>query len=132
MISRTWTKVTDLFSPMMGAPVENRDSALESELASVLGSFFPAYADSNQALSRFSTGAPIIGLNKSVTFVQVREIIAPRGAAGERTVTATVAWQLPGVTAGGELEQTYELAMVKKDANWYVKDIRGTTEPGAS
>ncbi|MFI0351567.1 conjugal transfer protein [Actinomadura sp. 9N407] len=113
--------------------VQERDAALESELAPVLGTFFQAYARNEQAtLSRFSTGAPITGLSDSVTFVQVREVIAPTGEAGERTVTATVAWQVPGLAAGGELEQTYELAMVKKDTTWFVKDIRGTTEPGAS
>jgi hypothetical protein len=117
--------------PQQGVP--ERDTALETELTPVLGLFFQAYAGNDPAaLSRFSTGAPITGLSGSVTFVQVREVNAPSGAAGERTVTVTVAWQVPGVTAGGELEQTYELAMVKKDTAWYVKDIRGTTEPGAS
>lgn len=113
--------------------VRERDSALEAELTRTLGMFFAAYARNDQdALSRLSTGAPITGLANSVTYVQVREVNAPKGDAGERTVTATVAWQIPGAAAGGELEQTYELAMVKKDTAWYVKDIRGTTEPGAS
>ncbi|MEW2359556.1 conjugal transfer protein [Spirillospora sp. NPDC029432] len=113
--------------------VRERDSALETELAPVLTTFFQAYARNDQAsLARFATGAPITGLADAVTFVQVREVNAPRGDAGDRTVTATVAWQIPGAAAGGELEQTYELAMVKKDNAWYVKEIRGTTEPGAS
>ncbi|PRX07814.1 UNVERIFIED_ORG: conjugative transposon protein TcpC [Actinomadura viridilutea] len=121
--------------PAKAAPpqqgVRDRDSALESELQPVLGTFFQAYASSNQeSLARFSDGAAIGGLAGAVTFFQVREIVAPRGPAGERTVTATVAWQLPGTGpggAGGELEQTYELAMVKKGANWYVRSIRGAT-----
>ncbi|MFF5260684.1 conjugal transfer protein [Actinomadura viridis] len=113
--------------------VRERDGALETELAPVLGTFFQAYARSEQAtLSRFADGAPLAGLAESVTFVQVREVIAPRGDAGERTVTATVAWQVPGAAAGGELEQTYDLSMVKKGTTWYVRDIRGTTGPGAS
>ncbi|MEU6041829.1 conjugal transfer protein [Actinomadura sp. NPDC047616] len=116
--------------------VRERDGALESELQPILGTFFPAYASSNQAtLSRFSDGATIGGLADTVTFYQVREIIAPRGPAGERTVTATVAWQLPGTGpagAGGELEQTYELVMIKKGSTWYVRDIRGATPPSGS
>jgi len=113
--------------------VQDRDSALEGELGSVLTEFFTAYARGNQAaLSRFTDGAPIAGLADSVSLVEVRSIVAPRGEAGRRTVTATVAWAVPGSSGGGELEQTYELALVKKGATWYVRDIRGTTEPGAS
>ena len=117
--------------PQSGLP--ERDTALERELAPVLGTFFKAYASSDQAtLARFAERGAIAGLGDSVTFVQVREVNAPRGDAGERTVTATVAWQVPGNAGGAELEQTYELDMVKKGTTWYVRDIRGTTEPGAS
>ncbi|GAA2421432.1 hypothetical protein GCM10010191_36070 [Actinomadura vinacea] len=113
--------------------VKERDSALEGELGPVLTPFFQAYAQSDQGqLSRFAAGTAIAGLANSVTFVQVRQVIAPRGATAERTITATVAWQVPGAAAGGELEQTYELSMVKKGTTWYVRDIHGTTEPGAS
>jgi hypothetical protein len=113
--------------------VQDRDGALEAELQPILGTFFQAYARSDQAaLSRFSDGTTIAGLADSVTFFQVREVVAPKGPAGERTVTATVAWQIPGAAgapAGGELEQTYELVMIKKGTTWYVRDIRGSTEP---
>ncbi|MFD0685043.1 conjugal transfer protein [Actinomadura fibrosa] len=115
--------------------VQDRDTALESELQPFLGVFFGAYAHGDQAaLSRFSDGTPIAGLADSVGFVSVKEVVAPKGAAGERTVTATVVWQVTGSgTAGnGELEQTYQLTMVKKNTTWYVRDIRGTTEPSAS
>jgi hypothetical protein len=113
--------------------LRERDAALEGELAPILGRFFQAYAQSDQAtLSRFAERGAIAGLGDSVTFVQVKEVIAPRGDAGGRTVTATVAWQVPGATGGAELEQTYELVMVKKGTTWYVREIRGTTEPGAS
>ncbi|WP_433333851.1 conjugal transfer protein [Spirillospora sp. CA-294931] len=113
--------------------VRDRDAALETELQTVLHTFFQAYARSDQAtLSRFSDGTSIPGLGDSVNFVQVRSVVAPRGEAKERTVMATVAWQIPGAAAGGELEQTYELALVKKGTSWYVRDIRGTTEPGGS
>ncbi|MGI5167379.1 conjugal transfer protein [Spirillospora sp. CA-253888] len=115
--------------------VRDRDAALESVLQPMLGTFFQAYAKSDQAtLSRYAAGPALPGLAESVNYVAVRGVVAPKGAADARTVTVTVAWQLPGSAAGGagELEQAYRMAMVKKGDNWYVKDIRGTTEPNAS
>lgn len=112
--------------------VDVRDTALENELKPFLGTFFQEYATGNQeALSRFSDGTTIAGLANSVTFVQVKEVVAPKGPDGGRTVTATVVWQL-AESGGGELEQAYRLAMVKKGTTWLVRDIRGTTEPNAS
>ncbi|MEO3822488.1 conjugal transfer protein [Actinomadura sp. B10D3] len=112
--------------------VQDRDTALETELQPFLGTFFQEYARGNQeALSRFSNGTTIAGLANSVTFVQVKEVVAPKGPGGERTVTATVVWQ-PAGGGGGELEQSYQVAMVKKGTTWLVQDIRGTTEPDAS
>ncbi|TDD58251.1 conjugal transfer protein, partial [Actinomadura darangshiensis] len=112
--------------------VQNRDTSLENELQPFLGTFFQEYARGNQeALSRFSNGTTIAGLANSVTFVQVKEVVAPKGPDGERAVTATVVWQ-PAGGAGGELEQSYRLAMVKKGSTWLVQDIRGTTDPNAS
>lgn len=112
--------------------VQDRDTSLETELQPFLGTFFQEYANGNQAaLSRFSNGTTIAGLAKSVIFVQVKEVVAPKGPGGSRTVTATVVWQLAG-GGGGELEQSYQLAMVKKGTTWLVQDIRGTTQPNAS
>ncbi|MEU5880298.1 conjugal transfer protein [Spirillospora sp. NPDC047279] len=119
--------------PQTGA--RDRDQALESELQPVLGPFFQAYASGDAAaLARYADGKTLSGLAGAVTFAQVREVIAPKGPAGERTVTATVAWQITGDAAGvgGELEQSYQLEMVKKGANWFVRDIRGATGQGAS
>ncbi|WP_026341079.1 conjugal transfer protein [Actinomadura atramentaria] len=114
--------------------VRERDTALETALTPILGTFFDAYAKSDQTqLSRFSAGSPIAGLGNSVTFVAVRGVTAPTGDPGRRVVTATVAWQLPatGGGAGGELEQDYRLDLVKKASDWYVRDVRGITEPSA-
>ncbi|GGU19283.1 hypothetical protein GCM10010208_50590 [Actinomadura livida] len=112
--------------------VQNRDTALEGELQPFLGTFFQEYATGNQeALSRFSDGTTIAGLANSVTFVQVREVVAPKGSPGERTITATVVWR-PAAGGDGELEQTYQLAMVKRGDKWLVRNIRGTTRPDAS
>ncbi|WP_235017854.1 conjugal transfer protein [Thermomonospora echinospora] len=113
--------------------VGERDTALEGELQSALfGSFFPAYAASDTtSLARFTDGPPITGLARSVTFVKLAEVVAPRGQADRRTVTVTVTWQLPGRdgAAAAELDQTYELTVVKKDGTWYVRDIRGAGRP---
>ncbi|MEV4002018.1 conjugal transfer protein [Actinomadura sp. NPDC049753] len=115
-----------------GDGVQERDTSLETELQPFLGTFFKEYANGNQAaLSRFSNGATIAGLAKTVVFVQVKEVVAPKGPEGSRTVTATVVWQ-PAGGGGGELEQSYQLAMVKKGTTWLVQDIRGTTQPDAS
>ncbi|WP_254716111.1 conjugal transfer protein [Actinomadura sp. WMMB 499] len=106
-----------------------RDTALEGELQPILAAFFPAYAAGDQtSLSRYTAGNPIGGLAGSVEFRSLAEVVAPQGEAGARTVTASVVWRV----AGGELEQAYELDMVRKDATWYVKDIRGTTDPDPS
>src|SRR5690606_31949612 len=112
--------------------VQNRDTALESELQPFLGTFFQEYATGNrEALSRFSDGPAIVGLDNSVAFVQVKEVIAPEGPPGERTITATVVWR-PAAGGDGELAQTYQLDMVKRGDKWLVRDIRGTTRPNAS
>lgn len=115
--------------------VRERDEVLENELKTALGPFFDAYARSEQAtLSRFSAGAPIQGLSEAVTYTptSVQQVVAPKGTADQRTVTVTVAWQIPGPGTGGTLEQDYRMDMVKKGGTWYVKDIRGTTEPNAT
>jgi hypothetical protein len=113
--------------------VGERDTALEGELQTALfGSFFPAYAASDTAsLARFTDGAPITGLGRSVVFVRLAEVVAPRGPADRRTVTVTVTWRLPAQGEGqpAELDQTYELTVVKKDGTWNVKDIRGAVGP---
>ncbi|MEU9839095.1 conjugal transfer protein [Actinomadura sp. NPDC048032] len=115
-----------------GDGVQDRDTALETELQPFLSTFFTEYANGNQAaLSRFSNGTTIAGLARTVVFVQVKEVVAPKGPGGSRTVTATVVWQ-PAGGGGGELEQSYQLAMVKKGTTWLVQDIRGTTQPDAS
>lgn len=113
------------------APIRERDTVAEGELQSVLDGFFKAYAaDDRTALSRFADQTTIVGLAGAVNFVQVREVIVPSGSQAERTVFATVAWQIPPSDprgAGGELEQSYELTVVKKDGTWYVRAIRGST-----
>ncbi|REE96055.1 conjugal transfer protein [Thermomonospora umbrina] len=116
--------------------VGERDTPLETELSSVLGGFFPAYAASDiPSLTRFTDGAAITGLGRSLTFDGLLEVVAPRGPADRRTVTVTVTWALPGSNGAGQeakLEQTYELTVVKKDGTWYVRSIQGAGRPTGS
>src|SRR5690606_40431413 len=112
--------------------LQSRDSALEGELQPFLSTFFQEYATGNQeALSRFSDGATIAGLANSVTFVQVREVVAPKGSPGERTITATVVWR-PAAGGDGELEPAYQLDLVKRGDQSLVRDLPGPARPNAS
>ncbi|MGH3391149.1 MAG: conjugal transfer protein [Actinomadura sp.] len=110
-----------------------RDAALEGELQQPLEGFFKAYGSGDTvALSRFSDGGAITGMVGTVAFVQLREVMAATGAADERTVTATVVWQIQSSVSGGQaaqLEQTYQLIVVKKDRTWYVRSLSGSTQP---
>jgi hypothetical protein len=113
-----------------------RDTPLEAELQQPLEGFFRAYGSGDMvALSRFADRNSITGLGGSVTFARLREVIAPAGGADQRDITVTVGWQMPTSdpkVSAGELEQTYELTVVKKDGTWYVRDIDGSTQPTGS
>jgi conjugative transposon protein TcpC len=115
---------------------QDRDTVAERELQQPLEGFFKAYGSGDTvALSRFTDGGAVTGMAGSVTFVQLREVVAPHGSADRRVVTATVAWQIPSSAPSGstaQLEQTYQLTVVKKDSNWYVRDINGSTQPTGS
>src|SRR5918999_951520 len=110
----------------------DRDTGLENELQQTLVGFFKAYGSGDTVnLSRFSDDESATGLAGAVTLGQLREVNAPNGAADQRDITATVAWQIPSSQRGGapgELQQTYQLTVVKKDGTWYVRDLRGSTK----
>jgi conjugative transposon protein TcpC len=114
-----------------GPDVGERDSGLENDLQTTLGSFFDAYAKDAQVLSQLTDG-PITGLNGTVEYVRLVEVVAPTGAADKRTVTATVTWRIPPRAPGAELDQSYELTMVRKDGKWFVSDINGATRSAGS
>ena len=123
--------------PRAALPAANqdRDSELENELQEPLTGFFKAYASGDTtSLQRFSD-PPLTGIGNGFVFSALKEINAPHGEAASRTVNATVIWQIApaqGKNSGGTLEQTYQLTMLKKDGNWFVTDIRGSTLPAAS
>jgi hypothetical protein len=115
----------------------SRDNALETKLQETLGGFFRAYGSGDTvALKQFSDNAAIASMNGALNFFTLKEIVVPAGSGPKRQVTTTVVWQVPssaGQTGtGGELEQTYELTMVEKDGKWYVREIRGSTQPAGS
>jgi hypothetical protein len=111
---------------------QDRDSGLENELQQTLVGFFKAYGSGDTVnLSRFTGDNSVTGLAGAVTFGRLKDVNAPHGAAGERPIAVTVVWQLPSARSKGasaELEQTYQLTVVKKDGTWYVRDIRGSTQ----
>src|SRR3569833_3832064 len=114
---------------------QDRDLALETELQEPLTGLFKAYASGDTASLQRYSAPPVTGLGTAFGFSTLKEISAPQGDANSRTVNATVGWQVSPVqnkASGGTLEQTYQLTMVKKDGNWYVTDIRGSTLPAAS
>lgn len=112
----------------------SRDNDLESELQEPLIGFFRAYGIGDTvALKRFADSATITSMNGALRFVALKEIVAQTGPDTQRQVRATVVWQVPpaveqATPSVAELEQTYELTMVKKENNWYVRDIRGSTQ----
>jgi hypothetical protein len=123
--------------PRAALPAANqdRDSALETELQEPLTGFFKAYASGDTASLQRYSDPPVTGLGNAFVFSALKEINAPHGEAASRTINATVIWQVSpaqGKNSGGTLEQTYQLTMLKKDGNWYVTDIRGSTLPAAS
>lgn len=111
-----------------------RDTGLEGALRQPLDGFFRGYGGSDQTLlSQFTDGPPITGLDGAVTFRGLNEIVAPRGGADRRTVTAEVTWQVPPTSnprdPAAELNLIYELDVVSKNGHWYVSAIRGATPP---
>ncbi|WP_106402994.1 conjugal transfer protein [Actinocorallia populi] len=112
-----------------------RDQELEARLQTDLAGFFQAYGNSDAVnLQRFTEGGGITGLGAAVNFGEIREVNAPPGDSDERTVTATVMWKVPPTQprgTEGQLEQTYELVVVKKSDQWNVRSIRGAVRAGS-
>lgn len=111
------------------------DPQAEEELQPVLTSFFEAYAETPEHLSRYlEDGASVAQLPQgSLEFGQLEDVAVPvRSEVGEddvRQATATVEWRIPG---GGDesasLTQSYRITVVRSDGEWYVRDIRGAPQ----
>jgi YD repeat-containing protein len=110
----------------------DQDGTVADELQTTLTGFFTAYGTGDQSLSQFvDQGSSITGLPSGVlTFSKLGDVTVPKGAADQRVITAQVTWQLPapdGRTAPAQLQESYQLTVVKRDSKWYVRDIRGAT-----
>lgn len=106
----------------------DNDTDLSTQLSNtLLQGFFTAYGAGNKSdLARYvlpGGSVPDGGLGGTVAFVQLGDVFAPKGPADQRDLTVTVTWSL----AGGKLDQTYQVSVVKKDGQWFVKDVRGAT-----
>lgn len=106
---------------------KDNDTDLATQLSSMLQGFFTAYGSGNTAdLPRYSLpggSVPSNGLGGTVGFVQLGDVVAPKGPADQRVLTVTVTWSMNG----GKLDQTYQVSVVKQTGQWYVKDVRGAT-----
>jgi len=109
------------------------DSAVETQLKTDLKGFFVAYAASDTAsLDRFlAPNVSLSGLGGAVQFGGIKEVVVPEGG-DRRHATVTVAWQVPSTARkapAGELDQTYDLTIVRNQDKWDVEQLRGSTEP---
>ncbi|MDA2809440.1 conjugal transfer protein [Nocardiopsis sp. RSe5-2] len=111
------------------------DSDAREELEPVLTSFFEAYAETPEHLTRYvENGASVARLPQgSLEFGQLDDVVVPaRTDVGEddvRQATATVEWRIPG--GGGEaasLTQSYRITVVRTDGEWYVRDLQGAPQ----
>jgi hypothetical protein len=108
----------------------NPDTTLESQLMGPLATFFQAYAGANAGTLHQYAASSVNGLGGTVSLSQIVSIAAPHGPAGSRTVTVTVEWQVPATGARqqpSQLEQTYELNVVRQNRTWFVESIQGAT-----
>lgn len=117
------------------APSVTEDSAVEAQLKSDLKGFFVAYAASDAAsLDRFlAPNTSVTGLGGAVQYVGIKDVTVPEGG-DQRHATVTVTWRVPNAARAkgapaGELDQTYDLTIIKDQDKWDVGQIRGSTTP---
>lgn len=117
------------------AETVTEDSAVETQLKTDLKGFFVAYAASDTAsLDRFlAPNTSLSGLGGAVEYAGIKSVVVPDGG-DRRHATITVAWRIPSATrprgaSAGELEQTYDLTIVRNQDKWDVEQLRGSTEP---
>lgn len=122
--------------PTAQLPASDRpapDTEAEAELRRQLPGFFEAYAGGDaESLSRYlASGVTLTGFSSTVRFVSLDGLFVPRAHGAKRRVLATVTWRLDtGKGKAGELQQTYQLTVVKRDGRWYVKQIDAAPKAG--
>jgi hypothetical protein len=118
-------------SPPSTAPVTS-DQVAAGQLMNQLPAFFQAYASGDAtALNRFlAPGVSLTGLNGSVAFDSIANLVVPRGGSA-RDITVTVVWRVlgqDGVTSA-KLTMAYRVSVVDlQSGKWYVKGVSASTE----
>jgi hypothetical protein len=126
-----WLAAPAPISPPSSRPVTS-DQVAAGQLANELPAFFQAYANGDAtALNRFlAPGVSLIGLNGSLAFDSIANLVVPPGGSA-RHITVTVVWQVvgqDGVTSA-KLTMTYGVSVVDlQSGKWYVKGVSASTE----
>jgi hypothetical protein len=60
-------------------------------------------------------------------FSSLSSVYVPQGG-DSRQITVSVVWQIPGPARAvpAQLQMTYDLTVVSRNANWYVRGIRAS------
>ncbi len=101
------------------------DPATTTATASVLTSFFPAYAQSNAGYLA-EPGVDLAGLAGTVTVASVtgwNVLVPPAPASGAASASsgvgaAVVTWQLAGTDL--QIQQSYSIALTSSQSRWYI------------
>lgn len=101
------------------------DPATTTATASVLTSFFPAYAQSNAGYLA-EPGVDLAGLSGTVTPASVtgwNVLVPPAPASGSASASsgvgaAAVTWQLAGTDL--QIQQSYSVALTNSQSRWYI------------
>jgi hypothetical protein len=126
-----WLSAPQPISPPSSPPVTS-DQVAAGQLMNQLPAFFQAYANGDAtALNRFlAPGVSLTGLNGSVAFDSIMNLVVPPGGS-TRNITVTVVWQVlgqDGVTSA-KLTMTYGVSVVDlQSGKWYVKGVSASTE----
>jgi Conjugative transposon protein TcpC len=126
-----WLGAPPPISAPSAGPVTS-DQAVAGQLMNQLPAFFQAYASGDAtALKRFlAPGVTLTGLDGSVTFDAITNLLVPSGGS-TRHATVTVVWQVLGQDGltGAKLTMTYGVSVVDlQSGKWYVKGVGASTE----
>jgi len=126
-----WLAAPQPISPPANTAVTS-DRVAAGQLMNQLPAFFQAYASGEAtALNRFlAPGTSLTGLNGSVAFDSITNLVVPPGGA-TRDITASVVWQVlgQGGATSAKLTMTYSVLVVDLQSDkWYVKGVSASTE----
>ena len=112
-------------------PTVTSDPTAQGELTAQLPPFFQAYGSGDNAtLNRFlAPGATVSGLGGALSYSSISNLYVPAGGS-TRNITATVIWQLSGVSgsSSAKLEMSYNLTVIDQGGKWFVQDIAASPQ----